>query len=90
MLHGFMHNLQGLKHAQEDKKNRPWTELDGRVFSVLPKKGSEKETRGNQAGPENMCKKTRKTGVGESLVVGTQSPGTQTVQKGWATKEERD
>jgi hypothetical protein len=71
MPHGFYAQpCRAEKHAQEDKKNRPWTELDGRVFSVLPKKGSEKETRGKHAGPENICKKTRKTGVGEGFMGG--------------------
>ncbi len=39
-----------------------------------------------QEDKENMCKKTRKTGVGESSMGGIESPGKQTVQKGWATR----
>jgi hypothetical protein len=60
--------MQSLKtRARRQEKQ---AELDGRVFSVFPKKGSEKETTGKHAGPENQCKKTRKKGVGESLMGG--------------------
>jgi hypothetical protein len=82
-----MHNHAGLKNMRKKtRKTGPGQSSMGEYLVSCPRKGVEKKQGAKHAGPKNMCKKTRKTGVGESLMVGTQSPGKQTVQKGWATR----